>query len=107
MDHVTQSGENAKEIWRNSLNYVTFQVGCRRVTQSPTYLGYTWGRIILQLLLSPDVELRKCLEKALSLVRYTKRIATLLLLPALFSHVALVTSPPSQTVRLAGVLEPL
>lgn len=31
MAHVAQSEENGKEIWRNSLNYVTFKVlqkGC-------------------------------------------------------------------------------
>lgn len=35
--HVTQSEENAKEIWRNSLNYVTFKMLQKGCTVSDTF----------------------------------------------------------------------
>lgn len=66
MVHVMQSEENAKEIWRNSLNYVTFKMLQESCTKPPTYLD-RGGKITLQLLLSSLVMLQKCPQKALSL----------------------------------------
>lgn len=62
MTHVTQIEENAKEIGRNSLNYVTFKMLQKGYTVSDMF-GVYLGKDNLT---TAVVMLQKCLEKAFS-----------------------------------------